>query len=516
MDTLKRRMEQLLNGRFEYEVPKLTLSDAQINLTTNEGENVRGELHVAAEDNRRIKGMTMSSNRRVLLAKEKFSGTTVCIPYGLDVKGLSAGDTVDGVITINSNLGEYQVPVHAVITDDGIQTSRGAIDSLEAFIKLAESDYREAFRLYTSESFLKVLQGENPSYESLYRGMSQNPVTYQHMEEFLIGTGKKEPVTLRLEKTEQTWDHLDTTVKDCLNLYKSTWGYTHMEVEVTGDFLEVEKKVITNEDFIGSVYGLEYLIRKEKLGNGRKYGQIRIKTVYGTYVYEVKASGNVSYELSTRMYEKKGQAALAGLYEKYLLGEIGQDEWKEDSLKELERLRNLGCYYPKQQLMEAYIYEQTGDLANAKSVLWPLRELKFTQEQMEEEAWYLAMAVKASVATPDQEMTAQTRIENLYRMNPGSYSILRVLMDTSEEYRHAPGRQMYMLEELFDLGCRSPFLYLAAYEKLEKEAGYLKKLSPFMVQVLHYAARTSLRIREEFPAGDLPSSGKMLRGIPGQ
>ena len=39
-----------------------------------------------------------------------------------------------------------------------------------------------------------------------------------------------------------------------------------MEVEVTGDFLEVEKKVITSEDFIGSVYGLEYLIRKEKLG----------------------------------------------------------------------------------------------------------------------------------------------------------------------------------------------------------------------------------------------------------
>lgn len=50
--------------------------------------------------------------------KRKFSGTTVCIPYGLDVKGLSAGETVDAVITINSNLGEYQVPVHAEITDD--------------------------------------------------------------------------------------------------------------------------------------------------------------------------------------------------------------------------------------------------------------------------------------------------------------------------------------------------------------------------------------------------------------
>ena len=37
----------------------------------------------------------------------------------------------------------------------------------------------------------------------------------------------------------------------------------------------------------------------------------------------------------------------------------------------------------KQQLTEAYIYEQTGDVANAMSVLWPLRELKFTREQME-------------------------------------------------------------------------------------------------------------------------------------
>ena len=78
-------------------------------------------------------------------------------------------------------------------------------------------------------------------------------------------------------------------------------------------------------------------------------------------------------------------------------------------MKELENLRNLGCYYPKQQLTEAYIYEQTGDVANAMSVLWPLRELKFTREQMEEEAWYLALAVKTSVATEEQKMTGQDR-----------------------------------------------------------------------------------------------------------
>ena len=59
---MKRRMEQLLNGRFEYEVPKLVLSDTNITVRTKAGENYRGELFVGAEDNRRIKGMVMSSS----------------------------------------------------------------------------------------------------------------------------------------------------------------------------------------------------------------------------------------------------------------------------------------------------------------------------------------------------------------------------------------------------------------------------------------------------------------------
>ncbi|MEE1032010.1 MAG: DUF5717 family protein, partial [Ruminococcus sp.] len=87
MDTLKRRMEQLINGRFEYEVPELILSEREIVIDTKVGENYRGELFVGAADNRRIKGMVMSSDRRLLLAKEKFSGTAVCIVFGVDVKG---------------------------------------------------------------------------------------------------------------------------------------------------------------------------------------------------------------------------------------------------------------------------------------------------------------------------------------------------------------------------------------------------------------------------------------------
>ena len=77
---MKRRMEQLINGRFEYEVPALVLSAREISGEVIQGETFRGEFGVGAEDNRRIKGMVMSSSRRVMVGKEKFSGNAVSIP----------------------------------------------------------------------------------------------------------------------------------------------------------------------------------------------------------------------------------------------------------------------------------------------------------------------------------------------------------------------------------------------------------------------------------------------------
>lgn len=495
MNTLKRRMEQLINGRFEYEVPKLVLSDTKITVETKAGENYRGELFLGAEDNRRIKGMAMSSDRRLLLAKEKFSGTAICIPYGIDVKGLKGGDEVRAEITINSSLGEYQIPVKLTIQDGQIQTSLGKIHTLDDFVKLAETDFREAFRLYTSKSFQKILQGTDRKYLSLYRGMAKNPVTYQHMEEFLIGTGKKEPVKIHLDKEGKNWERIESTLKDSLYLYKNTWGFVKLEVEVRGDFLEVEKKVITSDDFIGSVYGLEYLVRKDKLGHGKKYGQIRINTVYGTLIYEVTASGNSEYQISTHMYEKKALAQIALTYKKFRLGQISQEEWKDSTLHELSELKNMGCYSPKHQLMEAYVQYSEGHIPEAMSALWPLRELTFSRNQMEEEAVYLDLAVKTGVATDEQRQAAQSRIATLHRMNPGSRVILSVLMD-KEEYRTSSAKQLYMMEELYQFGCTSPFLYLDAYELIRNEENNLKKLSPFMVQVLNFAAKNGMLTEE--------------------
>ena len=69
---MKARMEQLINGRFEYEVPGLLLSQEKLAFSVTPEEKFKGELQFAAEDRRRIKGMAYSSHRDCSLERKGF------------------------------------------------------------------------------------------------------------------------------------------------------------------------------------------------------------------------------------------------------------------------------------------------------------------------------------------------------------------------------------------------------------------------------------------------------------
>lgn len=493
---MKRRMEQLINGRFEYKVPGLVLSCEEIIQETVPGENCPGEFLIGSEDNRRIKGMVMSSHRRILLGKEKFSGNGVTIPYVVDVKGLDAGDRIEAQITINSNLGEYQLPVKIQVTEEKIRTSRGMVRTLDEFVRLATEDFREAFRLYTSENFSQILFGQDSRLENLYSGMSQNPVTYQHMEEFLIGAGKKKPVHIHLDRDRKDMPRVESTLKDTLEIIRDSWGYIRIDVETQGDFLEVEKKVLTSEDFIGSVCNLEFLVKKNCLGKGRKYGKILLKTVYETMVFHVTASRGSEYELSSGRNEKKAIAHLALLYEAQKLEQITREQWCGETMEILEELKNQGCFLLPHQLWESFVWYRSGDVTKCIAALWPLRDHVFAETQKEEEGVYLTLSLLTGILPPDRKETAEKRVETLYQMKPNSRILLECRFALDEEYRNSPAKRLYMMEELFLLGCTSPFLYLEVCGEIRKDVSQLKKLSPLMIQALNFAAGHHLLTEE--------------------
>lgn len=183
---LKKKIEQLLNGKFEYEQPQLLFSKEKISLTMKAGETKRGEVYVGTEDNQKIRGYVTSSSRRVVPGMDHISGTTVRLPLGIDTVGLAPGENLKGWLCFTTNIGEARLPFEIEIEKEEIRSFSGVVGNLDEFVKVARDDFKEAFRIFKDASFTRILENEDQKIQTLYYGLSRQPVTYQHLEEFLI------------------------------------------------------------------------------------------------------------------------------------------------------------------------------------------------------------------------------------------------------------------------------------------------------------------------------------------
>lgn len=492
---MRKRVEQLLNGKFEYEVPKLILSEDKIERIATVGEHVRGVLHIGADEMMKIKGIVTVTNARIVVGTHKFTGASVQISYGIDVTGMSAGESCDGAIVLDTNIGEYQVPIHVLVVEEPVTTSRGEMNSLDDFVELFHLNPREAFRFYTGHDFAKYLEKTAPEHLTLYKGMSENPVTYQHVEEFLVGTGKKEQVVISVEEKEQTFFDIRESGKHAVEIRRSGWGHLNIDVEVEGDFIEVTKKHITADDFVGSLYQLEYIVRSDRLYKGRRYGRILLKTVYGVIKVNIAASKYSPIHLEQKTVSKRNRIKLMQLYLDFCMNRLETAAWAAKTKEVLESVRLLGDYPVEYQLYETYVNYVSGDLVSARLNIRSLEAHSFVKESMEAKAAYLYLCHKMELLdmTPTDVVH---RIRVYQQKRQESLWILLILLALDEDVRRTPVKKIYYMENLYDMGCRSPILYLEAYKMLCQDISYMRRMDDFWKSVLRYIAREKLFTEE--------------------
>ena len=484
-------MEQLLNGRFEYEVPHLLLSETEVALTLDEGQNFRGELNIGAEDGRRVKGIVTTDHQRIVLAKNQFQGTASTIEYGVDTSGLKAGDEICGNITVSSNLEERCVRVHVSIAGKTMNISGQEIHSLADFVHLASHDFGAAYRFFVKKEFARLLQKEAPEQMALYQGLSHKPVTFQHLEEFLVALGQKEPVMLSAEQPEKTVLTVDQPRKETLYLYKNTWGYVRMEIEVQGDFLEVEKKVVTSEDFIGSVYGVEYIIHQEKIGNGRHYGRITVRQGKQELRFELEVTNSEKHVTSRKNTERDRQiTAIARGYLDLAVHKRDYRTWYQDTWEAIEQFEKAGGDMAWVTLGKAWLYESHEETGKARETISYVKEHQELLDTAEKKGAYLYLAWKLKMEVGHTELVS--RLGTLMRQESASYFLLKLAIDADDSWQQSLTRQLYAMELCYECGCKSPLLYLDAAQLYLRQEGQLRRISPFTVQVLKFAQKEGI------------------------
>lgn len=483
---MKRRIEELINDTYIYQAPKLVLSDTSLELTAPADSSLEGEFFFSAEDNSRIRGMLISSNRRIVLEKDTFSGNAIHVHYMIDTRGLKDEETFSGEITILSPVGEASVAVHVRVCVPEVQTRHGEIRNLEGFAKLARTDFREAFHLFNSPEFMRFLKGRDACWTPLYRGLSAKPSGYQHLEEFLIACGRKEPVHISLDREKKVYDGLRSSQKNILYVEKDTWGYVRMEVEVQGDFLQVDKKVITSEDFIGSLYGLEYILRRDRLRPGQNWGRITIRTVYETLHFDVVASNGARSD-DVRLKQRQMRAALMEQFVQYDTGALDAQQWKKNSLEMLRSYTGEQDYFSC--ICRTAVYLASGSAAEAVSACWPVKneEVKTEDPELKGLGWYM---MKEAGLLDKASDTIRDSLYDLRMRAPKSALLLRLWMTQIPEM--TPEKKLSEYEKLSDFGSRSPLMYSEVLKILKADPQLLTGLHGLYMRTLMFAAKRGL------------------------
>lgn len=492
--TLKKKIEQLLTGKFEYDHPTLLFSEDNLAITLKAGQTARGELHIGTDPNIRIRGYITSSSRRLVPGLEKFSGSSICLPYGADGIGMKPGEACRGWLCFTTNIGEYKIPFTIQTEKDQIKTSTSEINSLEEFREIARTDFREAYQLFINERFPALLSDADYKEKALFAGFSRNPVTYQNLEEFFIGMNMKEQVTVSLRRPGAEFYEVCQTRKESFSIQRSGWGHIRLDIETRGGFLEVGRRVVTEEDFIGSSYEVEYVIHKDKLGNGNQLGEIVVKSPYQELTYKILASKGSGIKINRNIGEKRHKLALFQDFLEYRSGKMEFKTWIGSSHFTLNQLRESGFAYPEYQMYEAYLLYLEGDGEAAKEILRQYQDKSYSKDDLEFAGLYLFLCTLTGLYSDKAQ--ALRRVQNFYMQKEDSFLLFWILLQMDSGYSDSLSQAVFMMEEQFDRGCRSPLLYLEAWHSICKDMSLLHRLSRFWIQVFLYAGKNGLLTEE--------------------
>lgn len=123
-----------------------------------------------------------------------------------------------------------------------------------------------------------------------------------------------------LPRTEIVITSLHGQLCETLQVVKNGWGYSRLQVEVEGDFISTEKKILRDEDFLGNQCGLPVFVKQEALHEGKNFGRIILSHVYGQMqasVTVIKRGEHRVVRTGRRLEMKRLTVELVRLYQTY-------------------------------------------------------------------------------------------------------------------------------------------------------------------------------------------------------
>ena len=496
---MKEKIEQLAKEKFEYQMPKLCIEPEKLIIRTQEGSAHRGTILLTNSAGRRMKGVAYTDNLLLALEKEQFVGREARIPFVFHAEYGKAGDHLAGKLSFVTDAGEETLPYEVQIDYPALSANGEDIKDLFQFASLAKGDWDAAEKLFFVRGFEKAIFYHDRQYELLHRVLSETGRRGQAMEEFLVATGKKVPVSLHFDRTELSYEAAGYDFKDSLTLSKSGWGYVEGMVSCDAPFVQLGTTHFDSADFVDGNLLIEFVVGVADAPPGRREAVIRLST--GRQELKVNLVCAVPHrKMEQHRQRQAAKKALCGLMRTFLSFYCvdGSAKLYAEKLEgELSILQGAVGEAVKEnavRLLRVYFWQLLGREGAAKDAFALLKEEELAGEGRLLGFYYYLSATQKQWGQKNGQITvadAAERVRGLLWEHPGDGGMFWLLLLLKEDYRDRRARFEAIREFCLEYGYH--VLPLAeAVRLLRADATLLLSLSDFELHVLKLALSCGL------------------------
>lgn len=481
-ENVKEKISLLSRGIFEYERPDIVVSEETIQIAAEAGKLHTGYFDVNSINGMEIRAMVFSSNKLIQCQENGLIGTSNRVNYIFDPQNLEPGESVEGHFSIISNGGEIEIPFKAEVCMPYCQTSIGNIKDLYQFTSLAQSNWHEAVKLFRTQNFARVFLVNKKHmhiYEKLIQGRSAN----QALEEFLCTLKRKRAINITISQEVIEYEKMKEPVSARLVIEKDTWGYQKISVRTVGSFIQVYKKELTTEDFLGSFYELEYVITPEAFHQGNNYGKIIIS--FFDRDIEIPVNCLKEYRSEDVIQRRSMKNSIHEIFDNYLklsMRRMPKDQWIRQTREAVDCCRNNSdeMIYA---LMEAHFSVMADEENNAKEILSGLNGRELRHQSV---IYYCYFLYVSALQRKDLNYTkfAIEKIESYYERQYDYWQLLWMILNMSEKM--SPARRFALIKSQFYKSCNSPLLYWEGAKVLNSDPALLREFGNFEIQLVRW------------------------------
>lgn len=488
---LNEKTRRYLDGDFDYVGGSLIFSCTKIEIMLQKGEIADGIFTIEEQSGKEAEGDIFSSHIRMSCSHEHFSGSQLQIEYRFDSEGMEAGDVVKGNFSIVSDCGEYAIPYVIMIQYDYMETSLGNIKNLFHFTNLAKSNWEEAVKVYTKSSFVDILTGNDSKYKTLYYGLREQGDKNRNLEEFLIGINKKQKIEYLAERDSFKFDNPEGIFSQVIKIERNGWGYTSLDVKIDGDFLNIEKKHLSDNDFLGNTCHFVLYVDGDKLHEGKNFGKLIFYHLYGKFEVVILVNQNTRGRSLTGHKKKSLNYSITRYFLDFRMKKINLSKWLLLTGDLINHRKNIEDENVENSLFEAHLLITQERYNEAKWIL------DYQVAPLEDElgdtlyCYYLYLTTLYNV---DEFYTRDVtdKVMAIFKTNNSDWRIAWLIMSLSEELNRNPSKKWNFALEQLKAGCKSPVFYLEMIRIINTVPSLLNRMEKEEQRVLLFGVKQDI------------------------